>query len=252
MKLKVLQVVLLSCVLIVSRFANAGLIVMGDVNIISSSNVISQSGNQSLFSNILGGDTQVLFNTRNTPDRSFPYSTNLRTYYDGIAGVNTSSTGSSITSALISTYGLLVLDFGFGDSPPPLSTQEAAAVLSFINAGNNVLFFGENLASAGVANYNNILNSIGSSIRFADAKTPGGFEISTEVAPHHLTSGVSSLNFGWASYVTGGTALVKYDGRSIVASEGSFENIAASVPEPSTLAIFALGLIGLAIRRFKV
>ena len=241
MDIKMLKAALAGLVLSVSVFANAGLIVLGDVNAIA----LDNTGNKSLFTNILGDDDQVLFNTKNSS-----FSSSLNTYYNSLAGVSTSSTSSSITSGLLSTYDLLVLDFGF-TSNAVFTAQEVTALTSFMNAGNNVIFFGETGYSAGVTNFNNILTDIGSSIRFTNDKTPGGYATSTDIATTVLTTGVSSVKYAWASYLTGGTSLVKHNNRSIIASEGTFHQVNATIPEPSSLAIFALGIIGLASRKFK-
>ena len=64
-----------------------------------------------------------------------------------------------------------------------------------------------------------------------------------------LSIEVSNFSISGCNEVTGGTTLVTNNGVVFIAYERTGNS--QEVPEPSTLAIFALGIMGLAARRFK-
>ena len=68
----------------------------------------------------------------------------------------------------------------------------------------------------------------------------------------NLTNAPTFFNFGWDNiYGISWDPIGNSDSNNIAIDNFSFSEVSQDVPEPSTLAIFALGMIGLASRRFK-
>lgn len=68
----------------------------------------------------------------------------------------------------------------------------------------------------------------------------------------NLTNAPAFFNFGWTNiYGISWDPIGSSDVNNIAIDEFSFSEVSRDVPEPSTLAIFALGMIGLALGRFK-
>lgn len=234
-----------SLVFITASQANAALIVIPDINMISSG--MGYVGNRTLFSNILDDSTTVAFNYR-----SSSYSSQLAGYYNSFAGVQV-STGGTIPPT--STFDLLVLDFGFNNLPF-MNSAEIAAVSSFLNGGGDVILFGEHAqVTAHVTAYNNILAALGSSIAMTSNKTSTGTSVTSAISVDDLTAGVTSFQYGWSSYLTGGTTLISSGQRAIVAYE-EFAVSSTPTPAPTTnasaphaLALMAIGLLAVGRRR---
>jgi hypothetical protein len=67
-----------------------------------------------------------------------------------------------------------------------------------------------------------------------------------------LTNAPAYFSFGWDNiYGISWDPIGNEDSSNIGIDNFSFSEVSQNVPEPSTLAIFALGMIGLASRRFK-
>lgn len=220
-----------------SNTSTAGLItVVGDVN-------SDEFGNQAFYNNILGSSQNVLFNTNS----NFYGINDIYNNYNTKGLGSLSTTLSPITANILSNVDLLVFSHtSQWNTPLSYTANELSVISQFLLGGGDLLLVAEASNSpSNFANFNGFLSGIGSSISYT------GERISrwdyTQASANSLTVGQPTLRQGYYDVLTGGTTLYSLNGKTSVASE----QISASVPEPSTLAIFALGLVGLASRRYK-
>ena len=220
------------------NIANAGLITaIGDVDAV---NINSRAANVTLLDNLLGNNTNVLIigswanNSRVT---------GLTSHWSSLAGVSVSTSAvSNIASADLSGFDFLFyMQSAFALNTATVATQQT--INNFISNSGDFLFVSQNLGNAARSDsYNTFLSGIGSSMNTSTSNCSGSSIFSSDA----LTSGVNNFIINGCNGVTGGTALVTNNGVVSVA----YENV-SQVPEPSTLAIFALSMIGLASRKFK-
>ena len=177
MNFKFLKTAIVSIVLTVSGFANAGLITL----------------------NVSGTDYN---------DSSNYYLANI-TFDDSIAGESGSNTILGITDFQMQTFGAFETTFGFEDIDG---------------------FFWNYLYS----------NDLGTPGTFEGLNNRAWFAIGVSNDDGYS---MTNSNYIWQDLYLNNSQLVRYTNDPI----GS----RTAVPEPSTLAIFALGLMGLASRRFK-
>lgn len=227
MKFKFLNITLVSLVLTVSGFANAGLIIAsGDSN-------INTSPNSQLFNSLFGGNDVIGRN-----GSSETWATNNWASFATGSALSYSST-SSISSPLSADW--VILGSGTG-----LTATEFSFLDTFMNNGGNLWVVGE------ASTYNSI-NAVATSVltHFNTGMSISLAGISTigNASPEALSlGGGANFQVNFSSYISGGTALYS-DNNGAIVSVSSFNT--TSVPEPSTLAIFALGMMGLVSRRFK-
>jgi len=220
-----LKMAIAGLVLSVSNFANAGLIIAsGDSNLDNSENFQlfnSLFGNKEVIGRVGSLDTWATTNWGS-------FATTSATSY---------STIQSINSALTADWLIL----GSGSA---LSASEFSFLDTFVNNGGNLWVVGE---AASYSNINNsatsILNHFNTGMSISGA---GVYATGNATAAATQLGGGPNFRVRYSSYINGGTALYA-DSNGIILS--SFET--TSVPEPSTLAIFALSIMGLASRRFK-
>lgn len=241
MKFKFLKTVFVSTIFVVSSFANAGLITaIGDVDAV---NIDFRPVNVNLLDNILGDNTNVLIigswaNNSRVID--------LTSHWSSLAGVNvTTNAVNNISSLDLNGFDFLFyMQDAFSLNTASVTTQQN--INNFISNSGDFLFVSQNLGNVARSNsYNTFLSGIGSSMNTTTSSCNGTSTLSADP----LTSGVSNFLIGGCNSVTGGTALVTNSGFVSVAYENVGE--ATQVPEPSTLAILSLALIGLGTRRFK-
>ena len=225
MKFKFLKTALVSTVLVVSSFANAGLIIAsGDSN-------INDSLNTQFFNSLFGGQEVIgrngSLNTWATNNWG-AFATSTATSY---------TTTSSISSSLSADWVIL----GSGST---ITASEFSFLDSFVNDGGNLWVVGEASGYTAInAVATSVLNHFNTGMNISEATVYATGTASSEAI---LLGGGPSFKVNWASYITGGTALYSDNNGAIISSFNT-----TSVPEPSTLAIFALGIMGLAARRFK-
>jgi hypothetical protein len=151
-----------------------------------------------------------------------------------------------------------------------LNAAEQAALIDFYGDGGFVIGVGEHSGIGGNSELNSLATSLGIGLSIIDDNVGSGF---AAVNVHPLMDGVDALLFAAGSRVSGGVPLASYQGSIILAVEDRFlmsgdsnifsdglvfppgnlsffSNIwasagAVSVPEPSTLMLFGIGLLGL-------
>ena len=215
----------------ISQQASAGLIsVVADVN-------ASNSNNFSFYDAILGSSQDVVFS------RGISQQSSIFSHYNSISGVTATQNSSTLSSAILNTIDLLVVTSNF-NNPFNYSVSEMSSIAGFVTGGGSVLMISE---ASNITSFNTFLSGIGSSIRYTGARV--------SVQQNNIgaeTTSLGSLNpFSVNAYNTlsGGTAVYNSNSGTVVAFESVREP--TSVTEPSTLAIFALAVIGLVSRRFK-
>jgi len=221
---------------VISNTAIAGLItVVGDVN-------SDEANNQTFYNNVLGSSDNVLFNKHS----DFYAIDGIYENYN-TKGLNSlSSTLSTITGDLLLNVDLLVFS---GDYSKALNYTgaELSAISQFLIDGGDLLLVAESHSSYidYFTNFNSFLSGVGSKITYTGERVTEWDN--TQASVSNLTVGQATLRQGHYNILTGGDTVYSLNGKTSVASEV----ITSSVPEPSTLAIFALGLVGLASRRMK-
>jgi hypothetical protein len=214
--------------------ASAGLIsVVADVN-------ANGSDNFSFYDAILGSSQDVIFS------RSEVQQTSIFNHYNTISGVTATVNSSTLTSSLLNTIDLLVVT-SFFNNPFDYTTNEMFSIASFVADGGSVLMISE---ASDTTNFNTFLSGIGSSISYtSDRHAVLQNGISAESTSLGLLSPFSVNAYNTLS---GGTAVYNAASGTVVAFEFIKESTqSTSVSEPSTLAILALGVLGLASCRFK-
>lgn len=192
---------------------------------------------------------------------------------DAASGNQVTVAGNFSNNAQVQAAGALWVNTGALNGSTNLSAGELANVVQFINSGKRVVLFGEN--TSWTSWNNNILSTVGGT-QFGSV----GGSVSTVLA-HPLTAGVNQINVpAGASAAAGGTALFNQNVATLWGAGnvltfldsntlqdtyiGNNDNtqfgqnlanwIAAgstSVPEPSTLGLLGIGLLGLGVMRRK-
>lgn len=220
--------------------ASAGpIVVFPDVNMFSS----IPGGNATLLNNLLNGGTDVLISQKISGGTH--QNTILDPFFDGISGVTSLASGAFLTGSFLTNIDLLFVDFGFLFTTNPYSSSEVDAISAFLANGGTLGVIGEVTDSLSAGLLNGFLADLGSSIMVDIFRCCGGLHDADTILTTSLTSGVTSFRLGAANPLTGGTAAIQDQGFTVVA----FEEISVQIPEPGTLAIFGLGLLGMGMRR---
>ncbi|SIS67400.1 PEP-CTERM sorting domain-containing protein [Neptunomonas antarctica] len=234
MNIKMLKAAVTGLILSTSSFANAGLV---DLNAWTAT-----SGGTW---NVDGSGTSVLQTTNGDPTYFLSDSNYINTKFDGTFGVETSGDDDFIGFAFgySNSNDFLLFDWkqgnqshtGYAPSGFTLSKISGASVNYWDHSGSDIVV----LASDYVGNNGWADNTV---YDFSLDFTTTGIKIDIDGANIFDVSG--SFNTGKFGFYNYSQSQVRYTGFTEEVSP-------SAIPEPSTLAIFALGIMGLATRRFK-
>jgi hypothetical protein len=196
------------------------------------------AGNQQFFTNILGSGTDVV--VLDNSNNAFA-SSETDEFYDGLSGVTSTLVSGELTAGNLAGVDLLLIPAPDGT----FSASEVMAISGLVNAGGSLFLMGDSsvipFGPAVNAIINDLLADLGAGFSLDNTALDGGPQVASgaQIVPSPFTAGVSELNYGAASSLTGGNPL-------FLATTG--EPFVAFVPEPSTGLLFGGGLLGLAAR----
>jgi hypothetical protein len=122
----------------------------------------------------------------------------LSSYFSG-QGYTVNQLTASFTSLAGANLAILSDPEGFGSA-------QLSAIDSYVNGGGRLIINSDGTGFEGAqTGVNNILTSLGSSIVNVDAGYDVGYHNTTNVVSGPFTAGVTSINYGYTSYLTGGT-----------------------------------------------
>lgn len=210
--------------------ASAGLIaVVADVN-------ADTPGNQNFFDAVLGGGTNVLF-SRSVAQQGF-----LQANWNALPGVTAGASGGVVNAALLDGVDLFVVTTSFNNALD-YTPAEIAAMNVFVDGGGSILAILE--SNSPIADgYNDLLLGIGSSISY----TGDRFGVAQNNIPAEATSLGALDPFQVSAYNTlsGGSPVYIANEGTVVAIE---DVSGQAVPEPSSVALLAVGTMGLILAR---
>lgn len=213
----------------------------GTIIVVADANTTNTANNLPLYGNFLGSATTVVFS------RAEEQQDDIRTYYNGLAGVTATESAVTLNATVLSGVELLVVTRHFNNAFD-YTASEIAAVNDFLVGGGSVLMIAEaNANSAPLNGYNDFLTGIGSTIQYTGDRF-GVDETISPVEATSLTTGITEFSVFHYNTLSGGAAAAIAENGTVVA----FETMnAMDVVEPGSLAIVGAGLVGLGFFRRK-
>lgn len=231
MKTTTSKTVLATLMFSLSSIANAGLI---DLN--------SWTATSGGTWNVQGGGTSVLQTTNGQPTFFLSDSNYINTIFDGTFGVETSSDDDFIGFAFgyANSTDFLLFDWKQGNQ----TTAQSGFTLSKIS-GSDVDYWGHTGSDITVLASDYVGNN-----GWAD-NTVYDFSLDFTTSRIKIDIDGSNIFDVSGSFSTGKFGFYNYSQSNVRYTGFTEEQSPSTVPEPSTFAIFALGVIGLASRRYK-
>lgn len=220
----------------------AGVIVAsGDSN--TTDSITPGDDEANFLTNILGGGNTVavLDFTNGSFGSASDTDTEVNDFYNSLPGVSSSIVGGTVTGASLSGVDLFV-------APTPddnFSAAEVASLFGFLNNDGTIFFLGENSASV-FATANAAINQALSDLGSVLTLVPSSQSLSGgTIFPDPFTAGVTTgLRFAAGSEISGGQTLAaNANGVGLIARDDVGGVVA--VPEPATLGLVIVGLVGL-------
>lgn len=214
--------------------AKAVIVASGDVTpVFSLTNMypdVAASGNQKIFSNVLGGGNQVTVFSNSFSEYA---PTEINYYYNSLADVSSVEV-TAVTASALTNIDLLLIPF----PNRYFETSEKLAIGHFIQGRGSLFVMGEgvltNEALATNAIINDLLTALNIPMMIITDYLDIGYQ-NTSAGSHPLTTGIDSYKYGATSRVSGGTGLFfTHSGEAFVSM---------IIPEPATLSLLALGVM---------
>jgi hypothetical protein len=130
----------------------------------------------------------------------------LNTFFTGV-GATVNQLSTSFTSVAGAQF-VIISEPGFASN---LTAGQLTALDNYVDAGGHLLINSEYITYCCVAETNTILTSLGSSIVNASTSSVTNYHDTTDIVSNPFTAGVSDVNYGDTSSLSGGTALVYGD-----------------------------------------
>ncbi|MCA8880435.1 MAG: hypothetical protein KDA73_10875 [Rhodobacteraceae bacterium] len=206
----------------------ATLMVVGDVN-------AAPAANLPLYLNLLGSSRDVLFSRAKTSVGS------IWLEYQKQSGVTVTQSAAPLTAALLATTDMLVIAPTF-DTAMDYTAAELAAVKNFVFGGGKILMVAEAQASAVLANYNAVLQSLGTTIRYTGSRYPD-IEKVPAPKPSAYSTGLGPFSLAKYDTLSGGRTIIQASrGPAVV-----YEKLGgiAPIPLPAGLPLAGTGLLAL-------
>ena len=127
-------------------------------------------------------------------------------------------------------------------SGTPYSAAEINTVKNFLSLGGTLGIVAEPVSEPYFSSINQFLNDLGTSFSLVGSHTLDSG--SATVLPTILTAGVSDYFINTFNEISGGTAAIQLNGRTVVAFESTLPN---HVPEPSIIFLLSIGVLGLGL-----